>query len=261
METTDKVQILLAYLGVALLTLLFCAGIVHGSNYVYKSGQDIDLKVPCFNNGTYCSISTACNITIQYPNGSALIHNQVMDNQVSYYNYTIPRNYTGINGNYFSSMSCCGSSCGYSTFTFDITPNGFNQTTAQGINSLAYLIILVALTFFLGWLGFKLIDTEYWWAFGILLLVLSLFLVVYDVWVGYEYQAILTGLGEANTMQVFFVILLVVIGAGMTVAVIVMLKNWSKLKGKIKEAITEDQGEDDDGWDNNNFLGNNMDKG
>ena len=54
---------------------------------VYQQDKEVDLKVPCFNNGTYCSGSATCNVTILYPNSSVLVDNQLMTNGGSYHNY------------------------------------------------------------------------------------------------------------------------------------------------------------------------------
>lgn len=51
--------------------------------------QEFDLKRPCFNNGTYCSSSAICNVTISYPNGDTLTSNQRMTNQLSFHNLTL----------------------------------------------------------------------------------------------------------------------------------------------------------------------------
>ena len=52
-------------------------------------GRTIDIKLPCFNNNTFCSQSSICNITLSYPDGRILFDEEVMQNQGSFHNITI----------------------------------------------------------------------------------------------------------------------------------------------------------------------------
>lgn len=67
------------------------------SSYTFKQGETIDLKISCFNNDySSCDSSTDCNITIYYPNSSALVSGGELTYGANYYNYTIDDDNTGI---------------------------------------------------------------------------------------------------------------------------------------------------------------------
>lgn len=92
----------------------------------FAFGTNIDLKRPCFNNGTYCSSATICNITVIYPSGDLLLDNVQMNNQISFHNASIvaaDNNELGIHPAY---MTCIDSPLnGEDTFEIEITGNGF----------------------------------------------------------------------------------------------------------------------------------------
>jgi hypothetical protein len=113
---------------------------------IYEKNTTIDLKVPCFNNNTFCSPSAICNITIIYPNASVLINNQLMTNGGAFHNYTLTS--TNTIGEYQSYMVCNdGGELGYSTFTFMITPNGqgYNIGTMMLFGLIGILTLILAL--------------------------------------------------------------------------------------------------------------------
>lgn len=92
--------------------------------------KDYDLKRPCFNNGTYCSSSSNCNITLVYPDGNLLLDNQVMNNKFSFHNVTIPQSSINQLGIIFGIMSCAdGSLYGEDTFDLYITADGKEPKT------------------------------------------------------------------------------------------------------------------------------------
>jgi hypothetical protein len=125
------------------------------SQLFYKQNSEIDLKVPCFNNGTSCSASAICNITIYYPNSTILINNAQMTNSVSYHNYTLLSNETAILGDYQSIMICNdGSLNGHSTFSFTITPTGIENN----ISLIAIAIIMLGSIVILSYLSFKISE-------------------------------------------------------------------------------------------------------
>jgi hypothetical protein len=110
------------------------------ASQIFKQENNVDLKIQCIINGTYCSSGAFCNLTVQYPNGSLLISNKKMTNQNSFYNYTLPT--TSTIGTYLCSTTCCdGGLCGTGNdCDFILTPSGFEVSTGQ---SIIYIIAIV----------------------------------------------------------------------------------------------------------------------
>jgi len=125
-------------ISLALLFVIFLISNVSATQ-TFQKGEIIDLKIPCFNNRTYCAGSSSCSITVNYPNGSTMVSNQSMTNSNSYHNYTLPN--SDVIGTYFCSVVCLEGACsGYSTFTFDITTTGF-----AGEGTMNYIFFIVVL--------------------------------------------------------------------------------------------------------------------
>ena len=58
--------------------LMIC---IVNAELIYKANDPADIQVPCLNNGTLCSTTATCNITIFYPNSSLVTANEPMTNQ------------------------------------------------------------------------------------------------------------------------------------------------------------------------------------
>ena len=122
---------------------------VNSQNY-YKQQDVVDIKVQCISNGTFCSSSSLCNLTVFYPNNSGFIINQKMTNQVSFYNYTLPS--TILWGTYSCTSTCCqGNLCGTQSCDFIINGIGSELSIPQ---SFLYFILLggvLIVLLFTGW--------------------------------------------------------------------------------------------------------------
>jgi hypothetical protein len=138
-------KIYLATLIFALMVIsMICIQIATAEDLVFKQGQIVDLKIPCINNGTYCSSSAVCYITISKPDGVLLVNNQTMDNMGAYNNYTLDGNQTQFIGSYPTLVVCeDGGWNGYSSFSFEITSTGSKSELANNI----FLIIVFAIAF------------------------------------------------------------------------------------------------------------------
>jgi len=56
----------------------------------YKQNSKIEIKVSCINSDELCSVGASCNLTVSYPNTSYMVFDQVMTQNKSFYNYTLP---------------------------------------------------------------------------------------------------------------------------------------------------------------------------
>lgn len=173
---------MLAVLFLTIVMPLFCTA----ASFYYTQGEAADIKVPCMNNGTYCSGSAICNATILAPNDTTLIDNQRMTNALSYHNYTMSTTQTADAGEYTAIVMCLDN--GNAAFdTFKIEINAFGQERLEGsaFISLGILLSLIALVFFFMFLSNKLSQSEETFAFSLFFFVLSLICSVVIVYTGY----------------------------------------------------------------------------
>lgn len=106
------------------LTILVISNVSAG--LTFQRGSTINFKLPCYNNGSYCSATAECYFTLAYPNSTILVDNQTMTNGGAYHSYTIPD--SSVVGTYAGSVVCLDSGyTGYSTFEIDITPEGMSD--------------------------------------------------------------------------------------------------------------------------------------
>lgn len=136
-KTKSKLSIIIF----SLLLFVFFLNLVYAQSsqneVIIKQVTDFDLKRPCFNNGTYCSESAVCRITITQPDGDLLVNNITMTNQETFHNITLTKSQTSTVGLYDGIMSCTdGGVSGEDTFDILITPSGTND------NSLSNLLLL-----------------------------------------------------------------------------------------------------------------------
>jgi hypothetical protein len=151
------------------------------STIYYPQNQTADLKLPCWNNNTYCSSGAKCNITIAYGNDSLLVTNLGMTNTNGIFNYTLTPAQTSIKGIYKEYVICSdGMNNGYSAVQFYITGKG-NPPANDGLRIFIYLIFVLSMigliyTFCLNLakiitLSIGVYDVLLSWAFYILMII------------------------------------------------------------------------------------------
>jgi hypothetical protein len=115
---------------------------------VYEAETNISLTQSCYNNGTYCSGSAVCNISVFSPTGEVLVNNLEMTNQNAFFNYTLSDSNTSEFGDYEYRIMCEDSGLSnFGIFAFEVTPSGTSPTTAHAI---FYVIAFIfSIVFFL----------------------------------------------------------------------------------------------------------------
>lgn len=229
-------------IGIGLFILLMVMPIVladsSGGLLTGKAGECINLPQECAS-CTYVKLTT---VTI--PNMSQISFQTNMNQDGTSYSYSFC-NTTDI-GTY--SYCMVGDVDGTDTVVckdFSITYAGFNQTTAQGLGSVSYIALMVALTILFGYMGFRLSDSGKLWILGIFFLFFSVMLMVYDVWLGYEYNRYFTGLANNSTPEIIFYIFMIIIVAGFAGAIVMLILRWKEYARKIKQEIKADK---EDKW-------------
>ena len=126
--------------------LLFLPLISADIELTFPFNSEFDIKRPCFNNGTYCSPATECNLTLVSPNSAILVDNKVMTNQVSFHNYTIVKGANTQLGIMSASMTCRdGAVDGENTFEIAITGDGVSNSPFPiqfSLISLGFILII-----------------------------------------------------------------------------------------------------------------------
>ena len=165
---------------------------------------------------------------------------------IYYYNYTFCN--TSTLGKYFIITYYNEDVDLYSdTNFFEITQTGYKQSEAEGIGSAIFLILMLFLTFLFLFIGFKLSDTEYLWVMGIFFLVISIFFIIYDVWLGAVYHLNYIGANNASAIpNIIFYLVLLSLGGGLLISGILLFKKLPKVMEFFKRAIIA---RDEDGWD------------
>ena len=122
--------------------LLFSSFAFAEPSFYFKKGTNVDLKIPCINNGNPCSALSVCNITVNNPNSENIINNQVMTNVGSFHNYTITD--TNIIGEYQATVFCIdGTDADYTSFSFATTENGEKQNDWTFILAIAITVLFL----------------------------------------------------------------------------------------------------------------------
>jgi len=110
------------------LFFIFLIGIpfISAADFTFQVNEQFNLRIPCFNNGTYCSGAAVCNSTILYPDGDLMITDADMTAENSFFNITITKEQNNVLGEHSIIMVCCeAGDCGSNTHTLEITADGF----------------------------------------------------------------------------------------------------------------------------------------
>ena len=156
----------------------------------FEKNTEVDLKIPCENDGKPCSASGTCNITIKYPNSTFLINFVEMTNQGNGdFNITLNVNQTKIVGKYRYSVYCTDS--GYSGAahgTYMITPTGQEINTGQGITTIGLIIAMILLSSIFAFFGHKFSENDKLFPIALFFMLISLILGVYVIQLGYIFS-------------------------------------------------------------------------
>lgn len=216
----------------------------------YKQNDPGQFRFTCdLENGLPCGASYSCNVTIQYPNSSLLINNKLATLSNNEYNITLPD--TSVLGDYKNVIARCtnGTNGGSTAYWFDITPNGYRQSTSQGIISFVLILTIAIGSLVFLVLGWKFFDDERFWFFGVLFFALSVILILYFFGSSITYSRDLAySSGSQNDQEnVFRMILLVTRTSLLFILPFIIWYGYDSWKQKKKSSQAND------GWDNNEY--------
>jgi len=190
-----------------LFLLLFSSIAFAEPTLFYKQGESIDLKIPCANDGLPCSSVSTCNITINYPNGSNMVNNQLMTNNGAYHNYTLVS--SSVVGEYQTTIFCeDGADAGYDGFSFQVNSTGEKEN--ENTILIIYLVLL-GISFAYLFIGFKLDDVHIVskilsYFFGMISLIVMLLMIYLESISVFVTHTMLLYLLEGNLLILFILI-------------------------------------------------------
>lgn len=242
----NKKFLLLFVFGIFLLSLMSVSATTWGT---VKQGEEMNLIMVC--------PITGCNQTnitsIIYPNSTTAISNVEATHVGNQWNYTFA--YTEGLGIYqvygFSTNGTSGAE-EYFIGDFEVTGTGINQSVSQGIGSAIYLLLMMGLMIVFGIAGFKLVKTENLWILGVFSIFLSVILLIYNTWLGYQYHRALTGLPDSSMPEILFYTFLLLLVLGFLASLALLFLNWKKVIKYIKKEIRDRKDENNkevEDWD------------
>lgn len=223
-------------IGITLIMSLLSLSFISAIDYLpQKINTPFDLVVSS-NNATNCNVTS-----IQYPSGSTSLVNYEMNKTGHDFNYTINETNFANLGNICFGITCTdGLTIETGSVCRTITPNGNTQSTSQGIGSFAFIILMLGLTVLFGYIGFRLSESQYLWVVGIFFLFLCVIFTIYDVYMGYEYHRLLTGINDGSGLpEIMFYAFMFLLVAGLLVSLGLLFTNWKKLVKYIKREIKD----------------------
>jgi len=197
---TNMKWLMIFLLGLALISVVSAT-----PELFYREGTDIDLKVPCSNDGLACNSSVLCNISVSFPNGTTLVDNKEMSYNSNYFNYTLPE--SDVLGEYKSIVFCnLAGIGGYSAFTFKINASGENNENIIAL--MVFLIICVIVTLILT-VVFYISKSNLFYAFIMLTLGFCTATSYFGLVIAKDYGATIAGV--AYTIYIGFLLMTFVI--------------------------------------------------
>lgn len=223
-------------------------------------GQDYQYNFFLANqsNGALLNNNTInCSFFISNSTGRVIYLTNAVYNTTGYWRINIGgNNFTDL-GLYNYGTKCTDGVFGAAiSNTWTVTRMGLEQSEAQAIGSLAYLILMVFLMTFFGLIGLNLAKSSYLWVIGIFFLFLSTLFLVYNTYLGYEYHLLLTGMPNSRTPEIIFYIFMTLLLAGFLTTLALLFIHWKKVFRYIKREIKrkEDNYEDIEDWDYENWT-------
>ena len=112
--------------------------------FVAEIDMPFDILEECLNNGTYCSGAALCNVSVKSPDGSLLIDNKVMINQISVHNFSVNASDNERLGQHEVTTICADNGRqNFGKFFYLVTANGETVSLAKSIfYALGFIVIL-----------------------------------------------------------------------------------------------------------------------
>ena len=217
----------------ATLALLFLASSVSASepSQVFKRGQAGDIVFLCFNNSTVCGPSTACNLSVYYPNQSLFLNKVNMTNLLDgRFSYTLSVNQTQVVGSYYNIALCWngGAVAIPSAFTYLVTTSG-SDSGENGTLGLIIILCFLSLIFCITAVSF---PAERWLMRSILFMA-ALLVMVITVNIGVNLAA------SDNIIRLMNTVLLIVVVASVIFFLYIFISYFTGMARAVRDVKKE----------------------
>lgn len=229
-----------------LLIAILVIPLVIGADFTFEQNKEFDLKFFCFNEtNSLCPSGSTCNMTLFYPNNTILVNNQQLTFNPSYFNYTLNSTQTTATGIGIGSTYCYGTTVGFSTFNYEVTPTGEVMTSTQGFTSMGLILSVMFISFLFMFTGFKFSESSKLYPIALFFILVSLVLAVYTIQLGYIYSKdILFPLATENAQfKIWIGVIYGLIGMSFIALLFLILKTLREFRER-KSLINYGQGFD-----------------
>lgn len=233
-----------------LAVLVSTIGFVSAETETYKVNTEVNLPLQCTLNNAIPSAGTIFNISIYYPNGSALVNNQLATARgAGSFNYSVL--FPEVADCYKAELSCSDGTYSFKeNGCYKITPTGKEVSDIGQLSiGILYFFTILAIIFLI--IGYLLLRNSSLWVCytGLFMMLLGFMFVYYALHLSNIYAttiAINSGAGNVTTSSFVFMIKLLKL-APYIVAGIIAFFSIKTLRMAVNKKKNQD------GWDNNEY--------
>ena len=129
------------------------------TSFFIPKGENYSISFNCQIDGAICTDSSSCNVTIDYPNSSALIENQPANNTgAAMFQFNLTQNDTGTVGEHKMDLVCFdGPVNGSQSVIYEVNPSGIRNTQQRTdtITRSIYFMFIIGILLFIAFLFSK----------------------------------------------------------------------------------------------------------
>lgn len=140
--------------------ILLVVPLISGSSFYIPQNTNYSIKFNCEIDGAVCSDTADCNVSIDYPNTTNLIVNQIADLiSNGRYNYSLTSSQNSVVGEDYTLTMVCydGDVNGSQTVNYGINPSGIRPSgeRTDSMTRSIYFIFIIGILLFIGFLFTK----------------------------------------------------------------------------------------------------------
>lgn len=209
--------------------------------FYHEKETNLTIYEKCRVDGMICDSGYICSLTILSPSQVLILDNETMLGDGTYRNFSLNTSQTDTNGIYESTTDCTnGTSAGSDTFFYQITPDGSAPIDeGQGLILIGSIILLMVISSFFGFLGFKSNSTTImlsFMSFSVLLMIFTLGLIVNVVQLSFGTFGEI--IGNYSAIYILFTVLLSVGALGLILYIVVVALNYYWILRGMKDTIS-----------------------